>query len=44
MLRLFENRVLRRIVGPKMEEWWEGGEQYIMRSFITCKHHKILLG
>jgi hypothetical protein len=30
-MRLLENSVLRRILGPK----WEAGEDYIMRSFIT---------
>jgi hypothetical protein len=32
-LRVFENRVLRRIFGPKRDET---GENCIMRSFITC--------
>jgi len=32
-LRVFENRVLRRIFGPKMEEVAGGGEDCIMRSF-----------
>jgi hypothetical protein len=41
-LRVFENRVLRRILGPKREEVAE--EDYIMRNFITCTIHKILLG
>jgi hypothetical protein len=29
---VFEDRVLRRIFGPKRDE----GEHYIVRSFITC--------
>jgi hypothetical protein len=29
-----ENRVLKRIFGPKMEEVTETGENCIMRSFI----------
>jgi hypothetical protein len=33
---VFENRVLRRIFGPKRDEVTEDGENYIMRSFITC--------
>jgi hypothetical protein len=32
-LRVFENRVLRRIFGPKRDEV---GGNYIMKSFITC--------
>jgi hypothetical protein len=35
-LREFENRVLRRIFGPKRDEVQEVGESCIMRSFITC--------
>jgi hypothetical protein len=31
-LRVFENRVLRRIFGPKREEVTENGENYTMRS------------
>jgi hypothetical protein len=37
---MFENRVLRRMFGPKRE----AGEDCIMRSFITCTLHQILLG
>jgi hypothetical protein len=32
---VFENRVLRRIFGPKRDEETEVGENCIMRSFIT---------
>jgi hypothetical protein len=39
-LRVFENRVL-RIFGPKRDEVREVGENYIMRSFITCTPHKV---
>jgi hypothetical protein len=36
-LRVCENRVLRRIFGPKrVEVTEEVGEKCIMRSFITC--------
>jgi hypothetical protein len=35
-LRVFENRVLRRIFGSKRDEGREVGENYIMRSFRTC--------
>jgi hypothetical protein len=38
-----ENRVLRRILGPKRKRQ-EAGEDFIMRSFITCTLHQILLG
>jgi hypothetical protein len=31
-LRVFENRVLRRILGPKRDEVTGNGENYIMRS------------
>jgi hypothetical protein len=39
-----ENRVLRRIFGHKREEWREAGGGSIMRSFITCTFHRMLLG
>jgi hypothetical protein len=42
-LRVFENRVLRRIFGPK-RKWQEVGEDCIMRSFMTCTLQQILLG
>jgi hypothetical protein len=35
-LKVFEIRVLRRIFEPKGDEIIEGGENCIMRSFITC--------
>jgi hypothetical protein len=35
-LRVFGNRVLRRIFGPKRDEMIAGWKNYIMRSFITC--------
>jgi hypothetical protein len=35
-LRVFENKVLRRIFGPKRDEVREGGENCIMRSFVIC--------
>jgi hypothetical protein len=41
-LGVFENRVM-RICGPKREEVAEDGQDYIMRSFITCTLHQILL-
>jgi hypothetical protein len=41
-LRVFENRVLRKIFGPKREE--DRGENCIMMNFIACILHRILLG
>jgi hypothetical protein len=35
-LKVFENRVLRRIFGPKRDEMMKGGENCIMRSFMIC--------
>jgi hypothetical protein len=42
-LSVFNNRVM-TIFGPKWEEVTKAGEDYIMRSFITCTLHQILLG
>jgi len=42
-LRVFENRVLRRILGPEREKWLES-EDYINRTFVTFMLHQILLG
>ena len=35
-LKGFENGVLRKVFGPKMEDIRETGEQRIMRNFIDC--------
>jgi hypothetical protein len=44
-LRVFENRVLRRISGPKRDEvTGENGESCTMRNFIICTHPEISLG
>jgi hypothetical protein len=43
-LRVFENRVLRRIFGPKRDEVKESGEKYIMRSLMICTPYPILGG
>ena len=44
-LRAFENRVLRRIFGPKRDEVTGGVEKnHIMRSLIVCSPHPILFG
>jgi hypothetical protein len=41
-LRVFENRVLRRIFGPKRDE--VTGEGCTMRNFIICTHPQISSG
>jgi hypothetical protein len=43
-LRVFENRVLRRIFGPKSDEVTGEWRNCTMGSFIICTHHQILLG
>ena len=43
-LRVFENRVLRRIFGPGRDEVQGSGENYIMRSLMICTAHSILFG
>jgi len=40
----FENRVLRRIFGPKRDKVTERGENYIMRNLMICILHPILFG
>jgi len=35
-LWVFENRVLRRIFGPKKDEVTRNREKYIMRSLMIC--------
>jgi len=40
-LRLFENRVLRRVFGPKRDEVTGNGENYTLRSLVICKSGKI---
>jgi hypothetical protein len=42
--RVFENRVLKRISGPRGRKWREAGEHCIKRSFTICTLHQILLG
>jgi hypothetical protein len=37
-----ENRILRRIFGPKRDEIIWAGENCIIRSFIICTPHQIL--
>jgi hypothetical protein len=43
-LRVFPNRVLRRISGPKREDETGVGENYIMRRIMICIPHLTLLG
>ena len=43
-LRVFENKALRRIFGPKRDEVKESGENYITRSLMICTAHPILFG
>jgi hypothetical protein len=40
---VFENRVLRRIFGPKRDEVTGEWRKLPMRSFIICTHPKISL-
>ena len=42
MLRVFKNRVLRGIFGPKRDEVTGNGENYIMRSLMICTPHPVL--
>jgi hypothetical protein len=42
-LRVFQNRVLRRI-RLKRDEVMGSGENYIMRSLMTCSAHQISFG
>jgi hypothetical protein len=39
---MFENRVLRGILGPQREEVQEDRENYKIRTFIICTDHHIL--
>jgi hypothetical protein len=43
-LRVFENRVLRRVFQPKRDEVTGNGENYIMWSLMTCTAHPIFFG
>jgi hypothetical protein len=43
-LRVFENRVLRRIFGPKQDEVTVDGEHYITRSLMICKKLHLYTG
>jgi hypothetical protein len=41
-LGVFENRLLRKIFGPRREEETARGDNYITRSFMICTTHQIL--
>jgi len=41
-LRVFENRVLRRVFEHKWKEVTGSGENYVMRSLIICTAHPVL--
>ena len=43
-LRVFENRVLRRVYGLKRDEVTGNGENYIMRSLVICTPYPVLCG
>ena len=43
-LRVFENRVFRRVFGPKRDEVTGNGENYIMRSLGNFTPYPILCG
>ena len=41
-LRVFENRVLRRIYGPRRDEVTGSGEDYNSRGLVICSPDQIL--
>ena len=43
-LRVFENRVLRRVFGPRRDEVTANGENYIMKSLVICTPYRIFCG
>jgi hypothetical protein len=43
-LKVFENRVLRRVFGPKGDEVTGNGENYIMKNLMICTPYPILCG
>jgi hypothetical protein len=43
-LMLFENRVPRRIFGPRRDAVQGSGENYILRSLMICTAHQIWVG
>jgi len=43
-LRVFENRVLRKIFGPKRDEVTGEWRKHVMRSLMICTPHPIFFG
>jgi hypothetical protein len=43
-LRVFDNRVLRRIIGPKWDEVTGEGENFRVRNPMICTAHPLLCG
>jgi len=43
-LRMFENKVLRRLFGPKRDEVTGEGRKLHIRSLIICTPHPVLFG
>jgi hypothetical protein len=41
---VFENRVLRKIFGPKRDEVTGGGEDYVTRIVMICTPHQYYSG
>ena len=41
-LRVFENRVLRRVFGPKRDDVQGNGENYIMKSLVICTPYRVV--
>jgi hypothetical protein len=43
-LKVFENRVLRKVFGPKRDEVTGNGENYIIRSLMICTPYQYCAG
>jgi hypothetical protein len=43
-MKVFENRVLRRVFRPKRDEVTGNGENYIMRGLMICTPYATLCG
>jgi hypothetical protein len=43
-LMVLENRQLRRVATPERSKWQQARENCMMRSFIICDLHQVLLG